>query len=459
MNEQARQYAYNQFLQNGMDMGDGRNASLNPTNVSYDAITNNPQMIANEMKRAEQVIAHRSQEGLDNTAQMRYLANLQKAQGEQLKTPEGQIQNNLINASQGYVQTQQAILEQRKQQQIRELESAYSQAVNDGQMSIKEAENAYKQQVDEINRQAYQDAQVTNLTAQNRGIQNSMQLLGLQAGDNQRNNVFRQNALTERDTRVLDLQNRLKQLALDKNLAISGANTDYNTGLLQAQGEANQQLNDQLFQFNNQNYVMSKEQQYALEQMAQQQEYTQDNMALEQEYTVANMSTQQRYALEQMAKQHGYDLNKMSVQQQNEFARMAQQQAYSSANRQADINAELALMREKNTMERELASFAQQDAIDDELRYYTPGTDEYKLREAQLEAEANAQRQQQFNQVGTEYYLQNAPVKPARPVRSDYNSLFKTKEKEDAEYQSALKDYNEKMDAYNRFMSKLGIQD
>lgn len=238
---------------------------------------------------------------------------------------------------------QTAQLGQARDQQITDVKKAYEDAVEQGQMSLREAEEAFRKQTEVINQQHYQDSQITNLTAEGRGIGNSQQLLGLMAGDNSRKNTMINENMTTRDKRVADINDRIRNLTLKKDLDIGQANSNYNYGVAGAQAQADMQYNNQMFGLKQSDYEAYRNQGFNQQNMATQQGYNMQNMAIQQGYNQQNMATQHGYdiakmdkahvqVLDQMAKQYGYDIKKMSQQQIYQLDQMRIQQGYTQQN-------------------------------------------------------------------------------------------------------------------------------
>lgn len=414
---------------------DGRAQHLKPQGYASEQVQQSPQLLAQEMQRAQQVIAHRASQGLDISAQEKYLASLGGQKGSNMLVPEKGVQHNLIDASNYQVQQQTAMLELQKQQALKEVEMAFNQAVSDGEMSVREAEKAFAEQKKQIEQQAYQDAQVTNLTAQNRGIQNSMQLLGLQAGDNARNNSLKSQALTERDARILDIQDRIKQLNLQRGLEVSGINSQYQQGVIGAQAEANQQLNQQLFDWNSSVYQMDRQEKFEFEKMAKQHGYD-----------LSMLSEQQRYNLETMAKQYGYD-----VAMQN----LSHSQAVSREN----LSHSNSLTRQQQAQQSEAA--AREQALKWALESHDETTDAGKLAKLEKEAEIAQELEKADMKLLSDYMGQVeanalASGRPVEPDRSDFDKLWTFgNDKEDKEYNKALDKYYADLETYERALAKL----
>lgn len=278
---------------------------------------------------------------------------------------------------------EKARIEAEKARQIAELEKAYQDAIAAGEVSVREAEQAFEAQKAQIEETAYIQTQQTELAANDRGIQNSQQMVGLMQGDAARKQSNMSGAMSERDSRVADIKDRLKAITAKKDLDIASTNATSQSNINMARANADKfkagtmadlKIDDyktnrdmqntmkqieanrlaelekikighanekEILDINNKNDLakLAVSQKYALEQMAKAQGYDLEKMNLQQRMDLAKMAQQngydvmmadknQRYTLEQFAVQHGYDLQKMSVSQQNDLAKMATQQGY-----------------------------------------------------------------------------------------------------------------------------------
>jgi hypothetical protein len=245
----------------------------------------------------------------------------------------------LKNSSDSFYDGQKAMLDKAKAERLAELEKAYNQAVQDGEMSQEEAEKQLAEETEQINQGAYQQSQVTDLSAQTRGIQNSQQLLAMQSGDMRATNELKSEARTARDERINQIKDRLSQITNNYNLDKSTTNTAYNSDLANARAQADMQYsqgmtNMTMAQYKSalemkNNLTMQEQAQLdMLERMETQQGYDLRKMSLQNDYTLNQMKTGQKYDLEKMAKAFGYDLDKMSRQQVYQLEQMAKNFGY-----------------------------------------------------------------------------------------------------------------------------------
>ena len=260
------------------------------------------------------------------------------------------IQQFLQQSSQAQLQSQQAQLGMARDQQLAEIDKAFQQAVANGEMSVREAEKQYNVAKEQINQQAYIDSEVTSLHGQNRGIQNSAQMIGLMQGDQARQGSLLNQNVTTRDEQVNAINNQLKQMEYDAGINKSIANSQYNYGLAGAEGEIQANLMNNMAnltyeefarlqaqqtgfnqlglqqQFNREN--MTTEQMYALQQAGLGQQFGRENAGLQQMYQLQQMAQNQNYTNQNMQTQQGFDMDKLTYQKKATLEQMATAQGY-----------------------------------------------------------------------------------------------------------------------------------
>ena len=212
------------------------------------------------------------------------------------------IMNALAIMSGAYMQQQQAMLEATRQNQLANLQKAYSDAVAQGKMSIRDAEDQYAQQLDAINQAAYQDAERTKLYGQNMGLSNSQQMVGLMQADNARKNSLLNQNMTIRDKRINDIRDRINAITAQRDLDIANINAQYYAGLQQAMGTAMMNMGNNAFGLLQNDYLANREHQRALE-----------LSNIEYERAKEMMDKEQRFALEKMEKEYGYSVAKAKL--------------------------------------------------------------------------------------------------------------------------------------------------
>lgn len=371
------------------------------------------------------------------------------------------------------MKSQQAILDQTRDAQLAEIKKALEDAVTEGQISTREAEAQFEANKKQIDQQAYQDAERTNAMSQDRGIQNSAQSIGLMQGDNARRNSMVNENMTTRDKRVADIKDRLNAIKNKSDIDSITANATHGYGSAAAQGNIDSQMMQQMFQLyqqnmqqdkNNQfqldlggkqnqwqNQQMDKQQKYTLEQFAtqfgydlkkmdKQQQQQLEQMAKQFGYNIQTMDKQQALTLEQFAVQHGYDLQKMDAQQRNQLEQMATNQGYTITNMgiaheqgkeilglnqsfqasqaQLDRNQQYGILAEQAKNSQAQYDHEMQSVISNELAKYEKGTDQYKIREGQLNDAYNAQQVTNAQKIAAEAFAKQEVPKPpgAKPT-------------------------------------------
>ena len=209
------------------------------------------------------------------------------------------MMNMLGMMSGAYMQQQQGMLEAARQNQLTNLQKAYSDAVAQGRMSVRDAEQQFNEQSQSINQTAYQDAERTKLYGQDMGISNSQQMMGLMQGDNARkNNLINQN-MTMRDRRINDIRDRVNAITTQRDLDVANINTQYDAGMQQAMGTAMSNMTNNMFNVMQGDYTANRNHQRALE-----------LNDIEYEQAKEMMDVKQRQTLELVEKEHGYAVAK-----------------------------------------------------------------------------------------------------------------------------------------------------
>ena len=137
---------------------------------------------------------------------------------------------------------QKAEIDIARDQAIMELEQALNTALAEGKIDLREAESQYDAKVKEINQQAYSDSEMLKIVAEERGIGNSKQMLGLMQGDQVRANSNKLTAMSDRDKRVADIKDRINALKANTNLGVANINADANNQMISAKSSNNAAL-------------------------------------------------------------------------------------------------------------------------------------------------------------------------------------------------------------------------
>lgn len=217
--------------------------------------------------------------------------------------PLKQMQDQLKAIADAQFAEQEAMLGRQRESQLAELQMMYAQAVADGEISKQEAQEAFAKQKAEVDQQAYLDSQATNLSAQDRGVGNSQQMMGMIASDNARTAGLNNGNMSERDKKLSDISNRLNQIKTQKNVDTQRINADFDYQLAGAKAGSNAQMNQGLLDLNRENYFMDKGHN-------QQKELVQ----IEFNNSLKLLTEEQKHKLAYLAKEHGYDLAKMDKQ-------------------------------------------------------------------------------------------------------------------------------------------------
>ena len=412
-------------------------------------------------------------------------------------------------ANMGY-DGQKASLGQARDSQIAQLENNYRNAVQEGALSVKEAEAQFQAELENINKNAYLDQERSTLQAQDRGIQNSQQYMGMMATDNQRKNTLINTALSERDSRINTIKDRIKNIGLQKDSDITMANTNHDYTLAGQRAQLGQGLMGQMFGLANDDYnqrqsalgqfaQMGMQNQYQLGQMDKQQEFNLENMAKQNGFDLEKRSVQQRYQLEQMAKQqgykietmgvqHGYDLSKLSTQQRYTLEQMATSQGYNLQNMSQQQVYQLAQMATQNGynvgmenlqsnnqfnnalgLNTQQHEFAMQEAqknselriaeetkaydlaVQRELSKYQKGSKEYDIRAGQLASEREALITEIVTQAQVEATIQHNLGTPVEKPKKPKKDWWETK----GMYESQMDKYNTNMERYEAYQRAL----
>lgn len=339
--------------------------------------------------------------------------------------------NTMQDMSDSYLQQQSAQLDNARNSQLTELKMAYEQAIADGQISERDAQAEFQAKAKEVEKQAYTDADKTALYGQDMGIQNSQQMIGLMQGDNERkNNLINQNMST-RDKRVSDIRDRLNAVKKQKDLDISRVNSEYDNGLLQAKGEANQMYANNMFGFMSDNYSANRDQRFTQENMEISDDLQRGQMALGQQYTEKNMETELQNSLKQATHDSGLAIERMNVQQGLDLQKMSQalKDDITKMNIQFGQSSALQSQSHANSMASAQANYsnkvnaeeqAYQKQLARDLKGVTPGTTEYKVIEQNNAREFKNNLTKIHNNTVYEYTvkntLENAPtVAPKKP--------------------------------------------
>lgn len=330
------------------------------------------------------------------------------------------MQQYLQNSAQAQIGSQTAQLGFARDQALADIDRALNQAVANGEMSIRQAQQQFEAAQKEIQHQAYIDSEHTNLTAYDRGIQNSAQMIGLMQGDQARTNNRISTAMTTRDQAINEINHQLNSLKYDAEVNRGLANSQYNYGLAGAQGDIYANMYNQMAQMDYESWNKLQDQNFNLYGQQLQQQYNLETMNMANKFDLNKLSIQQKYQLEQMATAQGYDLQNMSLQQQYQLAQMAQSFGYdmslqsSNQNFQAgqnalDRNVQFQLQQMRQNHDLSMLSAEQQAQLQQyetelgrKLAQYQPGTKENALLTSEFEFALQSMQKESAAQIASE---------------------------------------------------------
>jgi len=324
--------------------------------------------------------------------------------------------NDAKGISQGYLDEQTGQLQTNLNEELANIRNTYEQAVADGKMSVVEAQKAFEEQKAVIEKKAYQAKDETALYANELGIQNSQQNIGLMAGDNARTQGLINSNISDRDSRLNTIRDRLSAITNQKNIAEDLAQKNYNSGLLTAKGQAGKMFSEQAFNLKSQDYFMDKEQNF-------QREVIKDEQGFQEKMTDKNFAN----TMTQMATAQGYDLQKMDINQKYNMANMAQQlqNSIKLATQNSILNRQEMSMAHGFDMQKIGADFRNQlEVMDKEFALNSQaGNEEYKKKVDLMEKEYSYTQKSAVDQYKTELNRALAGVTPGTP---EYELLQKT---------------------------------
>lgn len=208
-----------------------------------------------------------------------------------LKQKKQDYLNSLKKNSDSFYNDQVSSLGKARDNAILQQKQTYQNAVDEGKISQDEANKQFNEDVKSIDQSFYKQAQSTNLMAYNNGIQSSMQMLGLQAGDNARKQDSVDSATSTRDQQINDIKNRLSSLASTRDLNISGINSDYGYNVSQARAQADQMYNNGTSQFQLNDYNTTQQHTWDQQNANQQHAWDVQDATQKHNWDVANANT------------------------------------------------------------------------------------------------------------------------------------------------------------------------
>lgn len=382
------------------------------------------------------------------------------------------VTNDLQSSTKAQIDSGTANINAARDQQLMALAKQLNDSVAAGDMSIRDAQDAYKSQQEQINQLSYNQQEVTDLSAQDRGIQNSMQYLGMQAGDNARNNQLVNQNMTTRDRAIADVKTRLE--AIKNNNALDMANANVNAAYQSTQlaGNMNAQMYGKLADLGAQDFFTQRGYQHDSDMASLGQAYNKENMAIGQRNQEKNLAIGQHNQEKNMLIQHGYDKENMGIQFKNEMSKMAKGQEYDMVKIKENYRYDMKKIAQQFSNEKTLISkraeaAAHQSADDfekklkeDERLYqiqlgregakYVPDSPEWKLKRSQMEEAHQAEMDMKYKNAVFEgaskaifedpYIKENGVNPPDKP--KNYDKLKTSDPKR--------KTYDKQLEAYKR---------
>ena len=223
------------------------------------------------------------------------------------------------------LESMNATLQNNLKNEMANLELTFQQAINSGQMSIREAEEAFAQQKLAIEQKAYQDSEATMVNGQQRGMQNSQQLAGMVASDNQRANSLINNNVRDRDTRIANIKDKLTSLATEKGVRSGQLMNQFNTDQTKMIADANSQKMNAMAGIKQADYEFNQKATHDIKMQDDQQQFTDSQSTKANNFAMKLNNTQASQRLTEMAKANGYELGQMAVQHEYQSKQISQQ--------------------------------------------------------------------------------------------------------------------------------------
>lgn len=312
------------------------------------------------------------------------------------------IMDSITAANQGYLQTQIAGAASNRDAQLAELQASLNKAIQDGQMSVLEAREAFEKQSQAINAQAYQDAEQTQVQMQSMGVQNSQQGIGMMASDQSRKQSLVNENIKNRDNRILQINERIKGLTSDADIQRNRINADYDTAVLNAQGQSAYNTSNAMADLQSKNYFSNKEQEFQKFLQDDQQDFTSTENQTQREFETAEAKVDREWKSTEadLARKHDitmqgnefmHDEKMTGIKFANELAAMAQQAGYATQLENLRSSNAMAEYETKLNKEYEMILKEQSTKLISEYnKYNNPSSLEFKTFKGQLAAETQA---------------------------------------------------------------------
>jgi hypothetical protein len=296
----------------------------------------------------------------------------------------------------GQMQSANADLQNNYKNELAQLELAFSEAINSGAMSVREAEMDFAKQKEAILQRSYQDSERSALYGQEMGIQNSQQMMGMMASDNQRTNSMMNENVMSRDTRIANLKDKLNSLGHEKNVRSGMLLSNLNAGTAKLAGDAMFNRANTEMGLKNDEWKRLESQKYQTSERLGGQEFQKDIQKTQFSNDLHKMAVENGYNVEGMRMQFDNQVKLEGIRMSNDITKIN----LSNANAKEMLALETENWMKKigfeNTekykyMLKENATNTINDikAYEREaqrkLDQFTPGTTEYKAMKAEIE--------------------------------------------------------------------------
>lgn len=322
------------------------------------------------------------------------------------------LENMLKKQGQASLKQQDASLKQARDGEINDLNKGYNEAINAQKTEQRNTQTAFEDQKKAVQNQAYLDRHQTNVVAEDRGIQNSQQMIGLMQGDQMRTKSLLNENLTKRDRRLSEIRDRMNTIKLNKQLDIKNANRQYSLGRSGAQAGIDANVMEAIANLRA------------------------DDL---------NSQRQLQNALKQMETQHGYDRTMQNDRQSFDQAMQNNQQAFQREMTQTEFKNAQKMAEQEFTRQQQAIEKEYDLALEAELSKWEKGTPEYEIRVRQLEAEKEAYLDEMRTKTFFEAQLETmgqVPHPGDRPVKKFFETR-KTYESRVKQWQAKKKEYDE----------------
>ncbi|NCU28494.1 MAG: hypothetical protein EOM85_02380 [Candidatus Moranbacteria bacterium] len=299
--------------------------------------------------------------------------------------------NDMINQiSEGYVASQTASLAMDRDAEIARIKADLDQAVLDGKLSVREAETQFEAQKSTIEGQAYQDSERTTLYGEEMGIKNSQQMLGVRASDQARTTSLINKNVKDRDTKILNIQDRIAALKSKAQSDISYAQSKYEAGVTGAKGQAQLMAGEQGLAFAKEDYFTDKSQNFQTSEREASQEYASGERELDRDFEKSMTELNQAHQITMQGNEFRHDAKMTAQKFQNDLKAMATQFGYDSSLIDKRTESALAEHQSKLNMDYSMAlKQANTDLINEYKKYNDPNSLEYRAYKAKVTSELN----------------------------------------------------------------------